>query len=774
MVVLGSNRKSYPGLFCYDTYTKLRDHNTVFSGLLARNWWEFYFSADGSTEVQNVELVSGNYFQVLGVNAYIGRTLTPEDDAAPGTRAVAVLSYDFWSSRFGSDPGALGKTVFIQGQPFTIVGVTPPGFFGVNSGIAQPIRVPWSMAEVLRPRSEWNVFDEPGLGHAEVFQIMGRLKPGVSEEQAQAALDPLFNSIRQSHADAVKWTTPAARQQFLVRRVAMSPLGSGYAGLKVRFSQPLKVLMALVGILLLIACTALANLLLARNSTRHREMAVRLALGARRARVIQQLLIESVLVAVAGGALGVMIAWFGAGALVSALGNSASPEFIRTNLGLRVSPDGTVLAFTLAVSIVTAVLFGLVPSFYASHTPLIDTLKGTTTGLGVRPSHMTLRKGLIAGQVALCLFLVTAAGLFVRTLRSLKNVATGVDVSHLVQIPINPDPYRHLTEPQKYAYYRELQQRIETLPGVRSVARSQGLLFANDIGSWDTGLEEGESGEGENFRVTSNTVSSNFFETVGIPVTEGRVWTAEDDYRPTREAVVSQSFARYFFADRSPLGHVLTSWKDKRKYVIIGVVGDAKYGDLHNDDPRAVYYPAAEFRAENLILRTPGNPAGLLRALEREAKSLGSEAYVYPPKTLEQQTDELLVQERLVAWLSGFFGLFAALLAAIGLYGVIAFSVSRRTNEIGLRVALGATRVQIGSLVLREVLTLAAIGTALGVPAVMAFSRTTASLLFGVSPTDPLTIGGSAFLMCVIGVVAGCLPARRAARLDPMDALRHD
>lgn len=386
---------------------------------------------------------------------------------------------------------------------------------------------------------------------------------------------------------------------------------------------------------------------------------------------------------------------------------------------------------------------------------------------------MALRKGLIVAQVALCVLLLVAAGLFVRTLQSLEHVDAGVDTGRLIQLEINPDPYSRLTAERKQQYYRELLARIERLPGVRSAARSMARFMANDAYLWRTAIEGSDSATAGNLRMTSNAVSSEYFETTGIPLIAGRIWSPSDDYRPTAEAVVSRSFARSFFGDRSPLGATLIAWNG-RKYQIIGVVGDSKYGNLRDDDPRAVYYPSGEFGSDNIPVATVGNPSTLAAAVEREAKALKREAYIYPVKTLATQIDELLVQQRLVAWLAGFFGAFAALLAAVGLYGVIAQSVVRRTQEIGLRVALGAGRRDILWMVMHEVLALVALGSGLGLAGALVSLRVLASLLFGTAPSDVSTLLVAASLMFAVAIVAGCLPAWRATRVDPMVALRFE
>lgn len=781
LVVVGSDRRSGPFLYCYKTYVELRDRNTVFSGLIARDFYEFYVGAGGQTEAVNVELVSGNYFDVLGVPAVIGRTISPEDDAVRGAHAVAVLSYDFWTSRFGADRGVIGRTIHIQGHPFIVIGVSPASFRGINAGMAQSIRVPWAMAAVLKPASGgWNPFDEvgPDLQHAEMYHLFGRLKPGVSLRQAQASLEPLFAGIRQDHAGALLWDgahgagTQADRRRFLDRRILLGPVGSGFAGLKTTFRQPLLVLMGLVGILLLISCSTVANLLLARTQARQKEIAIRLAIGASRSRVIWQVLTESLLLAGVSGGLGLLLAWRGASALVAAMGPNAAPGFSRTLIALNVGPGPAILAFALGLSLFTGLLSGLSSSLHTSRTTLTEAMKGGAAAFSGAWTHLRLRKVLIVVQVALCLVLLTGAGLFVQTLQSLKAGGTGLDQARLIQIEIDPDPYKRLGLAGKQRYYQDLLERIGKLPAVRSTARSMTLLMTNDAYVWKANIEGREPRPGENLSVTWNAVSSRFFETAGIPLLAGRVWTPRDDERSTREAVVSQAFARYFFGERNPIGHLLT-WRGGRKYEIVGEVGDARYGNLHSDDPRCVYLSPGEFdNVNNVLVRGAVDPSRLVAAVERAARNVNRDAYIHGAKTLEQQIDELLVRERLVAWLAGIFGLFGALLAASGLYGVIAYSVERRKREIGIRVALGGERKHILWLVFREMLLLVGIGTAVGIPSAMALFGLVRSLLFGVTPLDWPSLAGAALLMCVVAAGASYLPARVAAGVDPMVAMR--
>jgi predicted permease len=717
------------------------------------------------------ELVSGNYFDVLGVNPYIGRIFSLEDERPPGN-PVAVLSYAYWRERFGGDPAVIGRTVHIRSHPFTIIGVSAAGFFGIEVGGAPAVRIPLPAATTLWPpskdsKSNENYLDEPSstMLHTNWLQIAGRLKPGVSLQQAEASLQPLNQQIRTEDAQVSNWEgsslNRSGRDRFLQRQIAVSSGARGFSQLRQSFSEPLLALLALVGVVLLIACSTLANLLLARGVARRRELAVRLALGAGRVRLARHMLIESLLLACASGALGVLVAWWGGNALIAAAPGGAPI--------LHVVPDGRILGFTLGLSLATGLLFGLAPVFQALQTQVMDALKQQGAALAGHATQIVLRKGLIALQVALSVLLLAGAGLFVRTLSSLKDLNTGLDPPRVLQMWVEIHPYSPATRDQKRHYYQQLFERIQGLPGVQSVAGSRALLLANDWYNWPITVPGRET-----VRVSTNVVTSSFFKTLGIPLVGGRTWSRQDDYRPVQEAIVSESFARDMFGDVSPIGRSLSTWTD-RPYTIVAVVKDSKHpNNLREDHSRAVYLsPGAEdWGPQAICVRAGGDPGKLIAAVRREVQSINPEAQVSYLRTLEAQVDELLSNERLVARLSVVFGALAALLASIGLYGVIAFSVARRTREIGLRVALGAGRAQIQWLVMREVLVLIGAGVAMGIPAALTVMGLAKRLLFGVAPNDPTTMACAALLMGAIALLAGYLPARRATRVDPMVALR--
>ena len=768
------DKRGLGSLYCYRAYTEIRERNVVFSGLLARQTPEELFVSIEGGRAQGVqgESVSGDYFDVLGVRPYLGRTFSLEDERPPGNQVV-VLSYGYWRARFGGDPGVVGRTIGIQTHPFTIIGVTPPGFFGIGVAQAPAIRIPLTTHAIIwPPKKDWigpdNLLDDPALtkDHTEWLQLVGRLKPGVSFQQAEAALQPLNRQMRLEEAASPIWrATPrnrATRAEFIGRKVAVSSGERGFSMLRPEFSAPLLALMALATVVLLIACSTLANLLLARGVARQRELAIRLALGAGRMRLARHMLIESLVLSSAGGALAVLVAWWGASVLVAAC--------TWKSLVLPIGPEARVFGFTLGLSLATALLFSLAPVYQALQTRVMGALKqqgGALTGLG---SQMALRKGLIALQMALSVLLLAGAGLFVRTLSSLRGVDTGLDTTRVLQmVDVEFHPYSPQFGPQAYHDHQRLIDRIESLPGVHSAAASWTALLMG------YGMNEFITVPGHQaFRVSINRVTSRFFETLGIPLLAGRVWSRQDDYSQVQEAVVSQSLARDLFGGASPIGRSLSTFT-AGDYTIVGVVRDSNhYMDPRKDDARTVYLSPRGYWSPGLSIcvRVAGDPARLVTAVRREAESIDPEVKIYHIRTLESQLDWLLWNERLVAWLSSIFGALAALLAAIGLYGVIAFSVARRTPEIGLRMALGAGRRQIQRLVLRDVMVLVGAGAAMGIPAALALTRLAKSLLFGVAPNDPATLAGAALLMGSVALLAGYLPARRATRVDPMVALR--
>jgi predicted permease len=784
----GAGRNVSPS-FSYPLYEQLRSQNHVFSNVLAMsgNTSELNVGYRGEPGRADGELVSGTFFDTLGVQPAVGRTFTPDDDRADSSPA-AVISYGYWDRRFGRDPAIVGKTITLNSVPFTVVGVCPPEFFGVQPGRAVEVWVPLHQQPRVEPR--WSPRGEQGTTGAltapsSLFEtrkrwwvvMVARLQPGVSEVQARAEAELI---LQQSIAPDVK----AGIKSENLPHVELTAGSKGLDDLRRDFSKPLAILMAVVGLVLLIACANVANLLLARGTSRQKEMAVRLAIGAWRSRLIRQLLTESVMLAALGGALGWVLAYWSTDLLVAFMSSGRDP------IHLTVTPDPWILGFTAAVSILTGILFGLSPALRSTRLDLTPALKesggrepGTAQGRPVR--RLGIGRTLVVAQVSLSLLLLVGAGLFVRTLTNLENVNAGFNERNLLLFGIDPtqDGYKG----QRLAdFYRELAQRVAGQPGVRSVSMSGATLIGGGMSTLETFIQGSAPKQADKDGGVSahvNEVGPNFFETLGIPLMFGRTINEHDTATSPKVVVVNDEFARQFLGGGSPLGRrlgfdkLVFDRKGSGDYEIVGVVAGAKYADLRREVPPTVYVATlqepADLGAMHFEVRTAGDPNQMIAAIRRVAQGLDSNLALYDVRSQMEQINQTLFQERLFARLASFFGLLALALGCIGVYGVMAFAVTRRTREIGIRMALGASRSGILGMVLSETLMLVAVGIALGVIAALEATRLIATLLFGLKPNDPLTIAGAALLMAA-AALAGYVPARRASRVDPMVALRYE
>ncbi len=761
--------------FSYPMYQDLRDGNAVLSGLLCRFTIPASMSAEGQTDRISAELVSGNYFQVLGVQALIGRTLTPDDTRVPGAQPAVVLNNGFWRRRFGSDPGVVGKTIRLDGHPMTVVGITPAGFEGTEVGVSPDVRVPITMVPAMLPDlpAESGMYDR-GWGW---LDLVGRLKDGVSRTQAESALNAFYAHAREDEVHSLFKDLPQSdKARLLSERLRLEPGSRGVSNLREMFSRQLWVLMAAVGIVLLIACANVASLLLARAMARQREIAVRLALGASRVRVVRQLVTESVILVLIATAASILVARWGSHMLASFLPQGRLPA------SLNIEPDFRVLVFTVIVSLAAGILFGLAPALQLTRSAVAPALKAQASLSGLR-GPLTLRKVLTVAQVALSLLLLEGAGLFMRTLQNLKAVDIGYDRENVLLLELVP-VLNGYSDDQSTRFFEQVIEKVNQLPGVRSAGiGSMGLL--------GPGLRiEGVHAEGENTTRREgggwiNSVSPKYFVTLKIPLLLGRSFNAHDTKSATRVAIVNQTLARRFFGDSKVVGRHLRIG-EVNNVEIVGVVRDGKYKDvrgepsnfvpLRGEPPNLVYVPFEQNLGApmTLYVRTVGDPAKVTAAIRHEVQAVDANVPIYNVRTLEAQLDESLSQERLVATLSSWFGGFALLLASIGLYGMLAYSVTRRTNEIGLRMALGAERGGVIWMVLREALLLVGTGVAIGVPLALALARSIASLLYGLKPTDSLTISVVVVLLFAVAAIASYLPARRASCVDPMVALRYE
>ncbi len=772
-------RTSFP----YQSYLRMRERQGgAVSDVFAFGNVSLNVNAGGEAEVASGQAVSGNYYAALGIAPHAGRLLADEDDR-PSAPPAAVLSHRYWQRRFGSDPEAIGRQINLNGVPFTVVGVSPPGFAGtmqVGSSPDVTIPVTWE-PQVNTERSRM-----AGAG-TWWLRVMGRLKPGATPEQARAEIDAVFRESVVEHRAARYVLAQTDAQRAAARPLAPEEVpqldaGTGAQGeMEVRkgFRQPLYILLGVVCLVLLIACANVANLLLSRAAARQREIAVRLALGARRRRLIRQLLTESVLLSVAGGALGVLLAfWIKDGLLSVGDWGGRFMGALDPRLDLRV------LAFTTALSLLTGILFGLAPAWRATKVDLTPALKDSARGSSAA-TRSWLSKSLVVAQVALSLLLLVGAGLFLRTLINLQRVEAGFNARNLLLFFMEPGLVGYKDE-KLAGLYREMSERLEAVPGVRSVTFSRTTLLSHSSSSRDFYLPEAaKATPGADGRPAPtgelyiHQVRENFLEAMEIPLLAGRALSERDTSEAPKVAVVNQTFARQFFNGENPVGRRFTFNPQKPEEVeIVGLARDAKYTTLRDATPPTAYLPwQQELRSLSgavFEVRTVGDPEASVAAVRRAVHEVDERFPLNSVKTQTAQADETLAMERLFAKLLSLFGLLAQALAAIGLYGVLAWSVSRRTHEIGIRMALGASRGDVLRMVLRQGMALTLVGVVLGLGAAFALTRLMQGALYGVSATDPLTFVLVALLLSAVALVASYVPARRATKVDPMEALRYE
>ena len=756
----------------------------VFSGLFARRPVAMNVSVpDGGGQTERVlgELVTGSYFQVLGVGAALGRVITSDDDKTRGDGFVAVLSYDYWRTRFGADPSIVGRRLSINNYRFTVIGVSAAGFDGVDIGQVASVRVPVMLKAQMTPN--WDDVDNRRSRWVNVF---GRLRPGVTSEQALAATQPFFHGLLEQEVQmpAFSGTSAYTREQFLKGQMSLLPAAQGRAPIRQQLESPLKVLFYIVGGVLLIACANVASLLIARASARQKEIAVRLALGASRGRIVTQLLVESVALAAAGGLLGLGVAAWTTRFLIGYLPTVGTPHVITGAI------DNRVLAFNFALSLVTGLLFGLVPALRSTRPNLAPTLKDQAGAVHGAAGGVRLRKTLVIAQVTISVLLLVGAGLFIRSLRNLRTLDLGLKTDNLIAFN-GGTALNGYTPVRSKQFFKQLQERVSALPGVTSMTFAQiGILEGNE---WDSSMSvEGyEPKPGENMNPFCNAVSPGYFKTMQIPLVAGRDFDDRDaryvDAKPDsntlpsfKVAIVNESYAKKYFGDRSPIGRHIgfgINPGTKTPIEIIGVVKDAKYMNVRDEVPRTVYFAFMEDDFAGgavMYVRTSSRPDAAFNSIREVLRQMDPNVPMVRPRTMEAQLDQSLLNDRLVATLSAAFGALATLLAVIGLYGVMAFTVTRRTREIGVRMALGAVQGDVVWLVMREVLMLVGTGVVLGLAGAWGLGRLISSQLYGVTANDPVSIAAAATLLAAVALVAGYVPAWRATRVNPVLALRYE
>jgi predicted permease len=750
--------------FSYPMYTDFRDRNKVFSGLLARFPLTMTVVWHGDAERVEGDLVSGNYFEVLGVRPAIGRVFNAADDRVPGGHPVALLGYGYWQRRFAGDLAVLNQTITVNGHPMTIVGVTAPGFSGLQVGTSSDVMVPLMMKPQMTPT--WNDLDNR---RSRWLTVIGRLAPGVSVDEASAQMNVIYRQINEQEIKEIKTPSPAFAQRFVSKRLELLPGGRGLSRLRREFSMPLAVLMAMVGVVLLIACANVANLMLARTASRRKEIVVRLALGAGHGRIVRQQLVESVLLALAGGALGLVFAWWVGSLLLAALpGDQAA-------LTLSATPDARVLLFTLALALVTALLFGVAPAWQAARAPVTATLKeegGSVAGGG---RQARVRRLLVVGQVAMSMLLLAGAGLFARSLYNLMSIDPGFQVDSVLTFSIDPSLSGYSTDRSR-SFFHQLQQELAGVPGVRSASMSEVGVLSGNNWSMTVRVEGYQPKEDENMNPSVDGIGPQYFATLGIPLVAGREFSDKDSAGGPRVAIINETMAKYYYGDKSPIGRHIGFGRDKGTDIeIVGVVRDVRSQGLRDDPPRFIYIPYAQdsdFTQLTFFVRAAGDPSAAAVAVRQAVRRLDANLPIADMKTMEAQVGESLFVERMVATLSVAFGALATLLAAVGLYGVMAYAVARRTREIGIRMALGAERRRVLWMILREVTVMAGVGVLAGLAASAYLTRQVEAQLFGLSPSDPATLGAAMLFLLAVALLAGFGPARRATAIDPNVALR--
>ncbi len=766
--------------FSLPDFESFQRPTNAFSGIFAfANLGGVNVEMNGHSKIANGQVVSGNYFSTLGVSAVLGRTIEPSDDQRTAATAVAVISYKYWRERLAGNAAVVGTKIVVNDYPFTIIGVTPPEFFGLQTGQTVDISVPLKMIAPLRPEYAMTGTRYDVLTNASraAFLIMGRLQPGVTAESAAARMEPLFRVAMNDEAASLAGTpldSPQIRASHRQARLQLSTGGQGLAALRERFSKPLWILMAAVGLLLLIACANVATLLLARAQFRQQEMAARLVLGAGRIRLMQQLITESVLLALAGAVLGIVLAFWAGGSLISLMKHTGAP------IVLSVRPDLRVLGFTLAISVLTAILFGLIPAWRLMRTDIPSGLVPNFHGAVKSAGRSQTTKALISLQVGASLVLMVGAGLLVHTLQNLKDLYPGFRTDNVLLFDINARLLGY-TVAQTNALYRSMVHRIDVLPGVKRTSFSIDPPLSGELGMTAPKIEGYQPPSGVPEKLAGiNALGPYYFDALGTPVLLGRDFTGDDAARAPKVAIINTRMARETFGDTNPIGRRLsipgyagdTSW-----YSIVGVVANARSEDLRDAAIPMVYVPTEQTvvaAGVTFEVRTAKDASLEAPAVLHAVAAVDSRLSLSDMRTLNDQRNDSLLQERLVASLAGLFGILAVLLASVGLYGVMAYTVSRRTNEIGIRMALGSGRIQIARLVLREALLMVLAGLVLGAPIAIAAARLMRSQLYGLSPYDLKTMLSAACIMTGVAVLACYLPATRAVNVNPMVALRHE
>jgi predicted permease len=744
--------------FSYPLFKYLQGRASSFSGVLAASdgtsRMAMNVSGSDNNEQVEVQMVSGEYFKVLGVDAFVGRLLIAKDDEGPGAHPVAVLSYNFWQRRFAGDFSVIGQVITVKQQPLTIVGVAPPKFFGEAVGRAPDLWTSLSMQPSLQ--REQSYLESSNISW---LRVMARLKTGINEDQAKAETNNVIWQLKNE-------TNDLGKSALNIAKVDLLSGAQGLAEFRVRFTKPLRILIGVVALVLMIACANVANLLLARATARQKEVAVRHAIGAGRFRLIRQFLTESLILANVGGLLGLFFAWWGSRSLLALVSGESSP------VPIDVTPNIRILSFTFVVSVLTAILFGLAPAWIITRPDVGSALKVTTPA---RP-RLGLSRVLVVSQVTLSLLLLIGAGLFLRTLHNLRTLNLGFQADQIIQARINPRSSGY--KPEQFSdLNKRILERLNSAPGIRSASLAGSGFRTGSSRTCCIAVEGYTPSPDENREIQVLEVAPGYFSTIGLPLLMGRDFTpSEVENKPgvfPKFAIINETMSRRYYGQTSPIGRRF-GWGDQKVVYdteIVGVAKDANYGSLRDKTKSLIYFPSES--ATLLVVRAALDSATVVATVRQEINAV-DKTLEPTVRSVSKLRDDALVQERMLAKLSSFFGLLALLLAGIGLYGVMSYDVVRRTREIGVRMAVGARGLDVLSMVMREALWLVIIGVLIGLVAALMTMKLITSLLFGLEPTDPLTLVLATILLLAIATFAGWLPAWRAARIDPVHALRHE
>jgi putative ABC transport system permease protein len=753
--------------FSYPMYVELRDQNKVFAGLAATADFPVSVALQGQTERARADLVSGNYFDALGIRAAIGRLFSLSDTAAAGGNPVVVLSNGYWKKRFGGNPGVLNQGVLVNSQMMTVVGVVQPGFNGIQLGLVPDLYIPITMKSVITPA--WNGLDD----HRNYWiKLIGRLKPGISRTQATAALVPTYHALLEDELPLNTGLNDHEKKEFLAKQIVLRDGARGRPLLENDTRPQLLTLMGMVGLVLCITCANVAGLLTARGVARQKEISLRISLGASRWRLIRQLLVESCLLSMTGALLGLLIASWMSSTLV---------HFASTNMmadGLSSSLNMSVLLFTVGLSLVCGILFGVAPAVSATRIQLASTLKEQAGALSSSLKHARLRRVLVISQVALTLLLVTSAWGFVRSLYNLKHVDLGLQPAHVLQFSVAPR-LNGYDQARSLGLYRQLEDRIASLPGVLSLSGTEEPLIADsDRGS--TFTFEGEPAELAGTRhVMWNAVSPAHFSNLHIPLLMGREFTRQDGPESPKVVIINEELAKQIFPGTQALGKRMKfgAGTDPLNVEIVGIVRGSHHSSVNEPPKPFLYIPYTQEKAVTSLtyyVRTSADPVALATSVRSAVGEIDSSLPLYDVRSFEEQIDQRLSSSKLVAVLALGFGALAALLAAMGIYALLAYSVTQRTREIGVRMALGAQRKQVGSMILGDVARLTGVGILIGIPLAYALGKLIDSMLFGVQAFGAVSIGMALVALITVAAFAAYAPTRRATRIDPMVALRYE